>query len=648
MERHVIIGTAGHIDHGKTTLIKALTGRDTDRLKEEKARGITIDLGFTWMDLTDGERVGIIDVPGHEKFISNMTAGVVGMDLVLLVIAADEGIMPQTREHLAILRLLGVENILVVLNKCDLVDEEWLEMVEQQICEEMQQLLTVGQRNNQVEDKRDYNVDIVRVSAKSGAGIEELRSQILKCVKKQKEMWKIPAFPRLPVDRVFSIKGSGTVVTGTLLDGKIHSGDRVMIYPQQTSCRVRGIQVHEQEAEACEAGQRSALNLVQTDRRQSSDGKFVYRGNVIAPEGSMKVSHYVNAKLTLLPQSKRSIEHQTRLHFYSGTTEVLCRAVPLSCEKVEPGESAYVQLRLEEPAAFCPGDRFIVRFYSPLETIGGGIILEMGEKKERKYHDGVLQRLELLENNLWNQENKCSKEIPDQEKSLQEQISLEKRIMDELESWLSAHPYRRGMPKTVLFNQISKGKKEQNREIQKCLIRLEEHGNVGCIRLQQENSSIELISPEGYKVKETEEVSKLREIFASQSDENKVFFLNKVELETFFESARKTKKKSGIQSQDELMEILNYMQEENEITEVCESVYTTTEITFKIRTEVSRMLSVSKVITLSQVKEVFQTSRKNARLIFEYTDRIGFTAKEGAQTERLAGNKLQREQIRGK
>ena len=367
MERHVIIGTAGHIDHGKTTLIKALTGRDTDRLKEEKARGITIDLGFTWMDLTDGERVGIIDVPGHEKFISNMTAGVVGMDLVLLVIAADEGVMPQTREHLAILRLLGVENILVVLNKCDLVDEEWLEMVEQQICEEMQQLFTVGQRNDQVEDKLEYNVDIVRVSAKSGAGIEELRSQILKCVKKQKEMWKIPAFPRLPVDRVFSIKGSGTVVTGTLLDGKIHSGDRVMIYPQQTSCRVRGVQVHEQEAEACEAGQRSALNLVQTDRRQSSDGKFVYRGNVIAPEGSMKVSRYVNAKLTLLPQSKRSIEHQTRLHFYSGTTEVLCRAVPLSCEKIKPGESAYVQLRLEEPAAFCPGDRFIVRFYSPQE-----------------------------------------------------------------------------------------------------------------------------------------------------------------------------------------------------------------------------------------------------------------------------------------
>ena len=340
MERHVIVGTAGHIDHGKTTLIKALTGRDTDRLKEEKERGITIDLGFTWMDLPDKERVGIIDVPRHEKFISNMTAGVVGMDLVLLVVAADEGVMPQTREHLAILRLLGVENILVVVNKCDLVDEEWLEMVEQQIKEEFQHFSGEGQKNERVEDKSENDVDIIRVSARTGVGIEELKSQILKCVNKQKEMWKTPAFPRLPVDRVFSIKGSGTVVTGTLLGGEIHSGERMMIYPQQTPCRVRGIQVHEKETAVCEAGQRSALNLVQTERKQSSDGKFVYRGNVIAPEGSMKVSRYVNAKLTLLPQSKRSIEHQTRLHFYSGTTEVLCRAVPLSCEKVEPGASA--------------------------------------------------------------------------------------------------------------------------------------------------------------------------------------------------------------------------------------------------------------------------------------------------------------------
>ena len=646
MERHVIVGTAGHIDHGKTTLIKALTGRDTDRLKEEKERGITIDLGFTWMELPDKERVGIIDVPGHEKFISNMTAGVVGMDLVLLVVAADEGVMPQTREHLAILRLLGVENILVVVNKCDLVDEEWLEMVEQQIKEEFQHFSGEGQKNEQVEDKSENDVDIIRVSARTGVGIEELKSQILKCVNKQKEMWKTPAFPRLPVDRVFSIKGSGTVVTGTLLGGEIHSGERMMIYPQQTPCRVRGIQVHEKETAVCEAGQRSALNLAQTERKQSSDGKFVYRGNVIAPEGSMKVSRYVNAKLTLLPQSKRSIEHQTRLHFYSGTTEVLCRAVPLSCEKVEPGASAYVQLRLEEEAAFCAGDRFVVRFYSPLETIGGGIILEMGEKKERKFHDRILQRLERLEKSLCGQEGTQSREISETGQNLQEQIHLEKKIMDELESWLSDHPYRRGMPKSVLFNQISKGEKEKNQEIQKCLLLLEEHEAVCCRK--SDNKGTELIFPMGYKVKETEAVSEIRRIFCSESAWKMVFFLNRTELETCLASANNTKKKNEKQNRTDLMEILDYLKDEKEIVEIREDLYTTTDTAFKIKAEISKLLCESKVITLSQIKEVFQTSRKNARLIFEYTDRIGLTVKEGAETERTAGKGSAKEQIKGK
>ena len=646
MERHVIVGTAGHIDHGKTTLIKALTGRDTDRLKEEKERGITIDLGFTWMDLPDKERVGIIDVPGHEKFISNMTAGVAGMDLVLLVVAADEGVMPQTREHLAILRFLGVENILVVLNKCDLVDEEWQDMVEQQIKEEFQQFFEAAQKNEPAEDKRENAVNIVRVSAKSGVGIEKLKERIQRCVKKQKEMWKTSSFPRLPVDRVFTVKGSGTVVTGTLLGGEIHTGAQMMVYPQQTPCRVRGIQVHEKEMSVCEAGQRSALNLVQTERKQSSDGKFVYRGNVIAPEGSMKVSRYVNARLTLLPQSKRSIEYQTRLHFYSGTTEVLCRAVPLSCEKVEPGESAYVQLRLEEEAAFCEGDRFVVRFYSPLETIGGGIILEMGEQKERRFHDRILQRLEILEKSLCGQEGTQSREISEAGQNLQEQIHLEKKIMDELESWLSDHPYRRGMPKSVLFNQISKGKKEKNQKIQKCLLLLEEHEAVCCRK--SDNKVMELIFPMGYKVKETEAVSEIRRIFCSESVGKMVFFLNRTELETCLASGNHTKKKNENQNRIDLMEILDYLKDEKEIIEIREDLYTAADTAFKIKTEISKLLCESKVITLSQIKEVFQTSRKNARLIFEYTDRIGLTVKEGAETERTAGKGSVKEQIRGK
>ena len=629
MERHVIIGTAGHIDHGKTTLIKALTGRDTDRLKEEKERGITIDLGFTWLDLSDGERVGIIDVPGHEKFISNMTAGVVGMDLVLLVIAADEGVMPQTREHLAILQLLGVEDILVVLNKCDLVDEEWIEMIESQIREEA-------------------DIEILRVSAKTGTGIEALKDRIASYVKNKNVMWKTSTFSRIPVDRVFSVKGSGTVITGTLLGGQIYSGQRMMIYPEQIPCRVRKIQVHGEEVPFCEAGQRSALNLIKADRRQSSDNRFVYRGDVIAPEGSMKVGRYVNVRLQLLPQSTRIIGHQTRLHFYSGTTEVLCRAVPLSCEEIRPGESAYVQLRLEEEAAFCPGDRFIVRFYSPLETIGGGTVLEMGDQRERKFHDRCLQRLEELEKkqkmNLLGTENDRDdtnqEDTADAAKNLQDQLHLEKKIMDELEVWLIAHPYRTGMSKTALFNQISRGKKEWNQILQKCLLILEEHGTICCVKKQHGNRIVEFIYPAGYEVKETKELCEVRKAFVTQDSGESIFFLSKRELEDSQAwNKRSQKSGKGQEHLDLLQEILNYFCEKEEITEVQEGVYTTRENAKKIIEKISSMLFNNQTITLGQTKEIFQTSRKNARLIFSYTDRIGLTVKEGAETERRAGRK---------
>ena len=307
-----------------------------------------------------------------------------------------------------------------------------------------------------------------------------------------------------------------------------------------------------------------------------------------------------------------------------------------------------MQLRLEEEAAFCAGDRFVVRFYSPLETIGGGIILEMGEQKERKFHDRILQRLEILEKSLCGQERAQSREISEAGQNLQEQIHLEKKIMDELESWLSDHPYRRGMPKSILFNQISKGKKEKNQEIQKCLLLLEEHEVVCCRKSEQDSKRMELISPKGYKVKDTEEVSVIRRIFCSESVGKMVFFLNRTELETCLASADNTKKKNEKQNQTDLMEILDYLKDEKEIIEIREELYTTTDTAFRIKTEISKLLCESKVITLSQIKEVFQTSRKNARLIFEYTDWIGLTVKEGAETERTAGKKLIKEQIRGK
>ena len=267
--RHVIIGTAGHIDHGKTALIRALTGRDTDRLKEEKKRGITIDLGFTWFDLPGGERAGIIDVPGHEKFIRNMAAGVAGMDLVLLVIAADEGIMPQTREHMDIMELLGVQRYIIVLNKCDLADEEWIGMVETEIRRETRGTIL-------------ETAPLVRVSAVAGSGIDELKARIAETALGMPERESAEGKARLPIDRVFTAAGFGTVVTGTLLEGTIRTGDLLTLYPQGASCRVRGIQVYNQDAESCCAGQRAALNLAGTGRDE------IRRGCVLAAPDSIR------------------------------------------------------------------------------------------------------------------------------------------------------------------------------------------------------------------------------------------------------------------------------------------------------------------------------------------------------------------------
>lgn len=349
--KNIIIGTAGHIDHGKTTLIKALTGRNTDRWEEEQRRGITIDLGFTYFDLKNGDRVGIIDVPGHEKFINNMVAGVVGMDLVMLVVAADEGIMPQTREHMDILGLLGIEKSILVINKCDLVDEEWLELVEEEIKEELEGTF--------LED-----APIVEVSAATGEGIPHLIDVIEQMTAKEVEPKEINTIPRLPIDRAFTLSGFGTIITGTLLTGSISKEDVLEMYPIGKECRIRSIQVHGQDVDRCYAGQRVAINLSNVKKKE------IARGCVLAPPNSMKNTMLLDVKLNMLPSSMRVLTNHARLHFFTGTSEVLCRAVLLDKEDLGPGESGYVQLRLEEEVALRRGDKFVVRFYSPMETIG--------------------------------------------------------------------------------------------------------------------------------------------------------------------------------------------------------------------------------------------------------------------------------------
>lgn len=326
--KHFIIGTAGHIDHGKTTLIRALTGRNTDRLKEEQNRGISIELGFTYFDLPSGKRAGIIDVPGHEKFIKNMLAGVIGIDIVLLVVAADEGIMPQTAEHLAILDLLGINKGIIVITKTDLVEDEWIELIEEDIYEEVESTFLEGS-------------PIVRVSSTHKSGIDEL----IKLIDEFSDIIEerdTKDMPRLPVDRAFSISGFGTVVTGTLLSGRLNLGDEVQIFPGNTTSRIRSLQVHDEDAEVAYGGQRVAINLAGVKREE------VERGSIIAPINSMKSSMMVDVKVKVLKSADRSIENRTRLHLYIGTREVLCRIALLDKDQVNPGEEAYAQLRLEE------------------------------------------------------------------------------------------------------------------------------------------------------------------------------------------------------------------------------------------------------------------------------------------------------------
>ena len=311
--KNIIIGTAGHIDHGKTTLIKALTGRNTDRWEEEQRRGITIDLGVTYFDLINGDRVGIIDVPGHEKFINNMVAGVVGMDLVLLVVAADEGIMPQTREHMDILGLLGMEKSIIVLNKCDLVDEDWIELVEEELHEELEGTFL-------------EHAPVVRVSAATGQGLDELVDTIENMMKDEVKEKDINTIPRLPIDRAFSLSGFGTVITGTLLSGSISKDDVLEMYPIGKECKIRNIQVHGQDQERCYAGQRVAINLSNIKKSE------IHRGCVIAPKNNMKNTDLLDVKITILESSMRVLKNHERLHLFTGTSEVLCRAVLLDKE----------------------------------------------------------------------------------------------------------------------------------------------------------------------------------------------------------------------------------------------------------------------------------------------------------------------------
>ena len=375
---NVVVGTAGHVDHGKTCLIKALTGVDTDRLKEEKKRGITIELGFAEIQNDRNLKIGVIDVPGHEKFIKNMLAGIGGIDFVLLVIAADESIMPQTVEHFEILKMLHVSRGIIVITKADLVDEEWLEIVREDV-------------RGLVSGTFLEKAPVVEVSAYTGQNIDELKRTICDMAEKAGSRRLEPELLRIPVDRVFTIDGFGTVVTGTLIEGEASVGDEVSVYPIGKTAKIRNLEVHGNKVDKAYAGQRTALNLVNIKKED------LKRGDVLASKGSLKTSAMIDVKIDMFKDSPRTLLSGSRLHLYYGSAEALCKAVLLDAESLESGESGYAQLRLEEEITVRRGDRFILRFYSPLESIGGGLVLNSGPPKRKRFHEETLRALSVKE-----------------------------------------------------------------------------------------------------------------------------------------------------------------------------------------------------------------------------------------------------------
>lgn len=376
--RHVIIGTAGHVDHGKSALIRALTGIETDRLKEEKERGLSIELGFAYFDLPDGSRAGIVDVPGHERFIRNMLSGAYGMDMVLLVVDAKEGVQEQTLEHLEILDLLGISTGILVMTKADLVTPD-------QLAEsaEMSQEMLIG---TSLEGS-----PTVHVSAMTGTGIDALKSTIATCVNTETETEWHNGIPRLYVDRVFSMTGFGAVVTGTLMGGAIQREQRLVMLPQGQEARVRGVQVHSKQAENAQAGQRTALNLSGITKDE------IERGNVLCPSGFSAVTDNIDVSLDLLSSFPRMLEHWTRMRFYLGTSETFCRAILLMEEAVLPGESTQLQLRLEKPILTFKGDRFIVRDFSAQHTVGGGRVINPFAPRHKRFTEETLETLTAWE-----------------------------------------------------------------------------------------------------------------------------------------------------------------------------------------------------------------------------------------------------------
>lgn len=635
--KNIIVGTAGHIDHGKTTLIKALTGRNTDRWEEEQRRGITIDLGFTYFDLKNGDRVGIIDVPGHEKFINNMVAGVVGMDLVLLVVAADEGIMPQTREHMDILGLLGIKKSILVINKCDLVDEEWLELVEEEIQEELEGTFLEG-------------APVVKVSAATGQGLDELTDTIQQLMSDEVVAKDTQTIPRLPIDRAFTLSGFGTIITGTLISGTITREDVLEMYPIGKECKIRNIQVHGQNQDKCYAGQRVAINLSNVKKKE------IRRGCVLAPKNSMKNTDLLDVKLKVLEDSMRILTNHERLHLYTGTSEILCRAVLLDKEQIGPGEEGLVQLRLEEEIAVKRGDRFVVRFYSPMETIGGGIVLEPNPVRKKRFDAQAIEELKKKESgSLGDVMELQIKEHGDTMITLAELAKVMAHSVDELKEYLEeleesgtifVFPMKKD---TYLWHRDSEFAVRQKIEETLQKYHSEHPYRYGMKKAEIHNTFLKKIKPNifvAYIERMTgENVYGRREEYLSlpgyEVPKDAMYLQTEKLIEDTFEKAgydfvRFSEIDFGKIPRQTAEDVVLMMIDEGKVLRINEEMFTMKHLMDEAKEKIQNHLKEENLITIAEVRDMFSTSRKSAKPILEYMDSIKVTKKTGGESERVA------------
>lgn len=633
-EQYIIVGTAGHVDHGKTVLVRALTGVDTDRLKEEKERGISIELGFAPLVLPSGRRVGLVDVPGHERFIRHMLAGVAGIDLVLMVVAADEGVMPQTREHLDILNLLQVKQGLIAITKIDLVDEEWLALVEEDVRQAVEGSVLEG-------------APLIPVSAVTGKGLDQLLAA-LDALVAQTPAREVAGPARLPIDRVFTIAGFGTVVTGTLWSGSLRVGQTVSIYPAGKSVRIRSLQVHGEPVEAAYAGQRVAVNLAGIEVNQ------VERGQVLAESGSLKPSWGLGADLYLLASARRPLTHGARVRFHLGTSEILARIRLLGQEELAPGDSALVQIHAEEPVCARRGDRFVIRSYSPIHTIGGGTILDPAAGRRRRRREEVVKELEILR--AGRPEDLAIEALKTQEAEapgpgaiaaksgldlelvtsslhqLEQQgrvvcgrpegaepwfmtASTYQRLWKAAEQALRAYhqqrPLRSGLPKEELRSRLGKVLARLSpRTFNLLLSHWEAQGKIKVLAQEVRLAGFDVQVPPGLQAALSGLVEAYRQGgFTPPAWEEAV-------------------RQQGLDP-DAAQELLHYLLRRGELVRIGEDTYFGREALEEAQAKISAFLDQHGQITLGQARDLLGSTRKYVLPLLEYLDQIKFTRRQG-------------------